>query len=238
MRRRVICIAVAVCSLASCSVEPGAGSPLAERAPTSTRAVRVPAATTQPTASTAAPLPSASVAVTPAAPKPSVPSTPAVTVATTVALPHFDLSASATCDLGETLRVGDAGNSVRCLQQRLDEITPESDVVADGVFGTETENQIRLFQAVHNLTVDGVVGPQTAGLLDIWNPAPTPPPAPAQPLAAVGNCHPSYTPCVPRDSDVDCAGGSGNGPSYSGRVSVIGPDEYGLDGNGDGVGCE
>ncbi len=46
------------------------------------------------------------------------------------------------------------------------------------------------------------------------------------------------TPCVPIASDVDCEGGSGNGPAYTGRVRVIGPDEYGLDDNGDGVGCE
>ena len=70
-------------------------------------------------------------------------------------------------------------------------------------------------------------------------PAPAPAPAAAIPAPAdVGACHPNYTGCVPIDSDVDCAGGSGNGPSYSGRVDVIGGDVYGLDGDGDGVGCE
>jgi hypothetical protein len=39
-------------------------------------------------------------------------------------------------------------------------------------------------------------------------------------------------------SDVDCAGGSGDGPYYVGRVTVVGYDEYGLDRDGDGVGCE
>jgi hypothetical protein len=43
---------------------------------------------------------------------------------------------------------------------------------------------------------------------------------------------------VPITSDVDCAGGSGNGPAYTGRVTVIGPDEYDLDRDGDGIGCE
>jgi hypothetical protein len=53
------------------------------------------------------------------------------------------------------------------------------------------------------------------------------------------NCHPSYDPCVPIASDVDCAGGSGNGPEYvEGPVRVIGRDEYGLDRDGDGIGCE
>ncbi|HSK56346.1 MAG TPA: hypothetical protein VK908_13895 [Jiangellales bacterium] len=51
-------------------------------------------------------------------------------------------------------------------------------------------------------------------------------------------CHPSYDPCVPIASDVDCEGGSGDGPLYTGRVRVIGPDEYDLDRDGDGVGCE
>lgn len=54
-------------------------------------------------------------------------------------------------------------------------------------------------------------------------------------------CDPNYEnpPCVPIASDVDCAGGSGNGPEYvQGPVTVIGDDIYGLDRDGDGVGCE
>jgi hypothetical protein len=62
--------------------------------------------------------------------------------------------------------------------------------------------------------------------------------APAPVAPASDGCHPSYEPCVPITSDVDCAGGSGNGPAYTGRVSVVGPDEYDLDRDGDGVGCE
>lgn len=71
-------------------------------------------------------------------------------------------------------------------------------------------------------------------------PAPaTPPPAPAAPAPAPApSCHPSYIPCLPIVSDVDCAGGSGNGPVYTGRVQVIGPDEYELDRDRDGIGCE
>ncbi len=70
---------------------------------------------------------------------------------------------------------------------------------------------------------------------------PPPPPTTAvapQPVAG-GGCDPNYSGCVPIDSDVDCAGGSGNGPSYvAGPVSVIGTDIYGLDRDGDGIGCE
>jgi len=54
------------------------------------------------------------------------------------------------------------------------------------------------------------------------------------------NCDSNYSgPCVPIASDVDCAGGSGNGPAYvSGPVTVVGNDIYGLDRDGNGTGCE
>jgi hypothetical protein len=56
---------------------------------------------------------------------------------------------------------------------------------------------------------------------------------------AAQNCTPGYDPCIPPSSDVDCAGGSGNGPAYvEGPVYVTGSDPYGLDADGDGVGCE
>ena len=54
------------------------------------------------------------------------------------------------------------------------------------------------------------------------------------------SCDPNYTgACVPIASDVDCAGGSGNGPAYVvGPVRVVGKDIYGLDRDGDGIGCD
>jgi len=59
------------------------------------------------------------------------------------------------------------------------------------------------------------------------------------PTAAAQDCDPNYSGCVPKASDVDCAGGSGNGPAYvSGPVRVIVSDIYGLDRDGDGVACE
>lgn len=68
--------------------------------------------------------------------------------------------------------------------------------------------------------------------------------APAAPVPFTGGggggCDPNYSgQCVPIDSDVDCAGGSGNGPSYTyGPVYVVGSDIYDLDRDGDGVGCD
>ncbi|HEV7648141.1 MAG TPA: hypothetical protein VGP26_08275 [Actinophytocola sp.] len=68
-------------------------------------------------------------------------------------------------------------------------------------------------------------------------PAPAPKPKPAPKPAAT--CDPNYSGCVPVASDVDCAGGSGNGPAYvAGPVEVIGSDIYDLDRDGDGVACE
>jgi len=53
-------------------------------------------------------------------------------------------------------------------------------------------------------------------------------------------CDPNYSgECVPIASDVDCGGGSGNGPSYVyGVVKVVGNDIYELDRDGDGYGCD
>lgn len=52
-------------------------------------------------------------------------------------------------------------------------------------------------------------------------------------------CTPGYSPCVPVASDVDCAGGSGNGPAYlQGPITITGDDPYGLDADGDGIACD
>lgn len=62
-----------------------------------------------------------------------------------------------------------------------------------------------------------------------------------KPKAAAKSCHASYKgACLdPALSDYDCEGGSGNGPGYvRGPIQVVGPDEYRLDGDGDGVACD
>jgi hypothetical protein len=72
---------------------------------------------------------------------------------------------------------------------------------------------------------------------------PTPEPTPYVPPVTdppAQSCHPSYQgACLnPSASDYDCAGGSGNGPYYTGPVTVVGPDVFDLDRDGDGYGCE
>jgi hypothetical protein len=57
------------------------------------------------------------------------------------------------------------------------------------------------------------------------------------------SCTPGYTPCLAnKASDVDCWGGSGNGPRYT-KPHVTyhvkrGFDRYRLDADHDGLGCE
>ena len=69
-------------------------------------------------------------------------------------------------------------------------------------------------------------------------PAPVAPAPVADPVG--GGCDPNYEgQCVPIASDVDCAGGSGNGPAYTpGPVYVVGTDVYDLDRDGDGIACD
>jgi len=67
-------------------------------------------------------------------------------------------------------------------------------------------------------------------------------PAPAPPAQTdSGQCDPNYAgACVPIASDVDCGGGSGNGPAYvwAKNFQVVGTDIYGLDADHDGIACE
>lgn len=68
-------------------------------------------------------------------------------------------------------------------------------------------------------------------------PKPKPAPKPQAPSGGGGGgggevgCHPSYSPCVPTGRDYDCG-------ELGGPYTVRGPDEYRLDGDNDGVGCE
>jgi hypothetical protein len=107
------------------------------------------------------------------------------------------------------------------------------------VNGTESSRSL-VSEVVTQAPVDQVTSVGTR------QPPPPPPPAPEPPApqapapAAGGGCDPNYAgACVPIASDVDCAGGSGNGPAYvQGPVQVVGTDIYDLDRDGDGIGCD
>jgi endonuclease YncB( thermonuclease family) len=82
--------------------------------------------------------------------------------------------------------------------------------------------------------------------LGLWGPPPelpTPAPTP-EPIIVpfvdpepepASECHPSYEPCLPIVADMNCPAVRAMGAA---PVTVIGPDEYRLDGNHDGIGCE
>lgn len=64
--------------------------------------------------------------------------------------------------------------------------------------------------------------------------APPPPPtavAPRRAVAPASTCHPSYDPCLPITDDLDCG-------DIGQTVRVLGADDYRLDRDGDGLGCE
>jgi hypothetical protein len=64
--------------------------------------------------------------------------------------------------------------------------------------------------------------------------------AEAAPAEESSECDPNYAgACLnPAASDYDCEGGSGDGPEYTGTVTVVGEDHYGLDSDSNGTGCE
>jgi Putative peptidoglycan binding domain len=139
-------------------------------------------------------------------------------------------------------KLGDHGDHVRTWQRILIQAGAISDIPEnhDGYYGPAMYQVVlRIQQSWGWNDADGVAGPRTYEMITSGAPVPPPqPPQPAPPGEPAGACHSSYDPCVPIASDVDCRGGKGDGPLCTGMVRVIGPDEYDLDDNGDGIGCE
>ncbi len=147
----------------------------------------------------------------------------------------YDLALPADCVIRRPVQLGSGGEDVVCLQTRLSEVTPGGeDLVADGDFGPATDAAVREFQAAHDLVVDGIVGAQTAELLDVWDPAPPP----AAPPPATGT-QPAPQPAVDLPEreyyeNCDAARAAGAAPVRRGDP---GYGEH-LDREGDGIGCE
>ncbi len=83
----------------------------------------------------------------------------------------------------------------------------------------------------------GLWGPTPAPAIAKTTPKPTPRPT-AKPTAKpkpASKCHPSYDPCLPIVDDLDCPDVRDMGLA---PVTIIGPDDYRLDRDGDGLGCE
>jgi hypothetical protein len=71
-----------------------------------------------------------------------------------------------------TCRLGDSGDNVRQVQEALraagyKNSTGKKPIVVDGDFGATTDKRVRQYQKDHGLIVDGIVGPQTAGHMQI-----------------------------------------------------------------------
>ena len=113
-------------------------------------------------------------------------------------------------------------------------------VTTEGVNGVKTLTYEVVFtdgvETSRTLVSEEITSAPVDEVTSIGTRAPPPPP----PEESQPDCDPNYGgACVPIDSDVDCAGGSGNGPSYvRGPVTVIGNDIYDLDRDGDGIGCD
>lgn len=68
-----------------------------------------------------------------------------------------------------TLRRGDHGDDVRDMQLMLiDQDYSCGRWGADGEFGRNTETALKLYQAEHDLTPDGICGPETWAALESW----------------------------------------------------------------------
>ncbi|WP_456275664.1 peptidoglycan recognition protein family protein [Bacillus sp. AK128] len=62
------------------------------------------------------------------------------------------------------LSYGDQGDDIKALQERLENLGFKPGVI-DGIFGKVTEDSVKRFQKAANLSVDGIVGPETRGAL-------------------------------------------------------------------------
>lgn len=91
---------------------------------------------------------------------PVVPVVPIETTTTTTTIPDD-------CELSVRFELGVVDPQVACLETRL-AAAGVFDGEPDDVFDEETDAAVRAFQAAESLTIDGVAGPVTAGLLGNW----------------------------------------------------------------------
>lgn len=68
-----------------------------------------------------------------------------------------------------TIKKGSKGPEVKTLQSKLNEFAPYG-LVADGIFGTKTEEAVKDYQFHHGLVADGIVGPKTWEVLGVEEP--------------------------------------------------------------------
>jgi Glucodextranase, domain B len=172
----------------------------------------------------------------------------------------YNKDAKLTID-GKAVKIDDSGKFR--YTQSLKEGDNQVKLVILNTKGRKTEETITIHRtttselAARNKPHSAVLGDKTtASPTPTPTPKPTPTPTPAPPTStpkpivtprpatpkpappATSSCDSNYSGCVPIASDVDCAGGSGNGPAYvQGPVKILGVDIYKLDADHDGWGC-
>jgi hypothetical protein len=82
------------------------------------------------------------------------------------AAPATDASGAITA-ISSPVSLGSTGTDVAVVQQAL--VDAGYEVPVNGVFDEQTEQAVREFQAAEGLTIDGIVGPQTATQLGVWD---------------------------------------------------------------------
>jgi peptidoglycan hydrolase-like protein with peptidoglycan-binding domain len=140
----------------------------------------------------------------------------AAKTARTAAVTHSEAPA------GESGEKG-SGGSVARLQNALH-------LAADGEFGPETEAAVRRLQARHGLTVDGVVGPATWGLIGIHGAETLTPPPSALPKPHAHHSHSAVAASAPAESSGEepRSAPSGNAVARLQKALKITPDgEFG-----------
>lgn len=89
-----------------------------------------------------------------------------LSVALTAVLLFTDVIRSDENAEAATVKQGSTGATVRQIQQKLKTWGYYTDSV-DGIFGSQTRTAVRYFQQKNGLTVDGIVGKQTAAAMGI-----------------------------------------------------------------------
>lgn len=199
---------------------------------------------TTPTASEAqtfAALPTATATATPSATPTPTPVPTTFQTATEEVLVPFEATTTddPNLDQGATALVAAGVDGLKVITYRV--------TVVDGVeTAREIVSEVVQTAPVNEVTAIGTKAPAPPPVAAAPAPAPEVVPAapvPAAPVPAVpqpGGCDSNYADaCVPVASDVDCAGGSGDGPGYvQGPVRIVGSDIYDLDRDGDGIACD
>ncbi len=164
------------------------------------------------------------IEVAPSTPEPARTPTPSPTTFDTaieeVAVPYAQTTVDdPQRDQGTTALITAGVNGVKVITYRV--------TLVDGV---EASREV-MSEVVQTPPVDEVTA--------IGSRAPVAAPVPLV-QQGTGGCDTNYADaCVPIASDVDCAGGSGDGPSYvQGPVRIVGSDPYDLDRDGDGIACD